>query len=246
MSNIDKLAGSDTDKPPYDPWANLEAETSQAAANNSEAIYPELNFLDNFRLPEERQPTLPRGASLEDYERATRERNYLTNTLQGELSGEDIDFKDCIRTIVFKYLDGDEPIVAYNPGSGTHVSMAAGLPEGSRAIFLDNDGHVAHKFIQRNMGKDDSDKYEFCWAEMEGFELPNNLTADLVLVYNAGTLSRESLDLVVKVGGIVAVNDWHGAASTMGESYPNYLEEGVVKYGEGNETLDLHVFRRWS
>lgn len=162
--------------------------------------------------------------------------------LQGELEGTDADFKQRIKSIISEFVGNDEPIVAYNPGSGTHVSMVEALPQGSRAIFLDHDGEVAHKFVQRNNDGSGREPYEFYLTEMNNFELPEGIMADMVLIYNAGHLDQESLDKVTKVGGVVIVNEWHGVASYMKDSCPNYEPLSVVEAED--ETLDLHVFRR--
>lgn len=146
--------------------------------------------------------------------------------------------------MIAQYVGDDRPLVAYNPGCGTHVSMAEVLPEGSRAIFVDSDGDVVHTFAQRNANTEDKPRYEVYQDEMEHFRLPDNLRADLVLIYNAGHMTPESLDEIVKPGGIVVVNEWHGAASYMREHCPNYQHAGMVEAEDS--TLDLHVFRRQS
>lgn len=197
-----------------------------------------LNFLDNFREPNELTENSVR-VTPEEQDRILDLQKL--KPLQGELNTDDVEFKSKIKEIALEFF-GNKPILAYNPGSGRHVSVAEALPEGSRTIFVDDDGDIEHQFIERkaNGGKG----YEFYRADMEKFELPDQLLADLVVIYNAGYLNETALDKVTKPGGLVVVNNYHKAADYMLEKCPGYNVQKVFNIDNDNETLNLHVFQR--
>ncbi len=79
---------------------------------------------------------------------------------------------------------------------------------------------------------------------MHTFHLPDEQTADLVLILNAGYMSEPELKAVTHPGSIVAVNEWHGAASYIKEHCPGFEFMKVFPYR--GDTLDLHAFKRMS
>jgi hypothetical protein len=160
--------------------------------------------------------------------------------LDGEQLGDDELFKDTLKKAIEAGLK-DTPNVIYNPGSGTHVSIAT-LYENTRTIFTDKDGEVEHAFIQHNIDYPEN-PFEFYRADMHRFELPEGLSADVTLIFNATYMTSDELDKVVAQEGIVLINDWHGGATYMLENCPNYQFIARVEYNN-NDSNALFVFKR--
>lgn len=158
---------------------------------------------------------------------------------QGKGTHEDVEFKAALREAVADSLSA-KPKILYNPGSGTHVSLAE-LCADCRTIFTDINGDVHHAFVQHNIDNPDNE-YEFFREDMHDFVLPDGELADVTLIFNAGYMTQSELNRIVSDGGIVIVNDWHGAATYMSANCPNYEQVKMVRYK--NQSLDLFVFKR--
>lgn len=157
----------------------------------------------------------------------------------GESYGPDEACKAALQTAAFRVL-GRKPTVAYNPGSGEHVTLARAFP-GSRVIFTDSSGYVEHAFVQHNMNHPDA-RYEFYQADMHDFRLPDELRADITLILNAGYLTEDELNAVTTLDGLVIVNDWHDAAQYMQQRCPSYTLQARLAMDQPEN--DLYVFQR--
>jgi hypothetical protein len=157
----------------------------------------------------------------------------------GESYGDDTAFECILRDSVEEIL-GREPLILYNPGSGEHLALAHAFPQ-ARTIFVDGSGDVEHVFIQHNIDHPDT-PYEFYRANMHAFRLPDNLKADVTLILNAGYMTQGELTNVVLKGGLVIVNNWHGAASYMQENCDGY--DMIKKVDLSEAVNDLYIFRR--
>lgn len=162
--------------------------------------------------------------------------------LQGELPEDDIEFKENIKYLADSTLD-EPPRVIYNPGCGEHVSVATTFPD-ARTIFVDPDGNVEHRFLERQTAPENDIAFEFYRDDMHTFILPDNLKADLLLLLNAEqTMTQEELNNVMQVGGVVAANNWHGAANYIADECPNYQLTGRFSNG-GDSSHELYAFKR--
>lgn len=161
------------------------------------------------------------------------------HTELGEAYGNDEDFKATLQAIAYRVL-GRKPAVAYNPGSGEHVTLARAFP-GSRVIFADVSGYVETAFIEHNR-RHPEEHYEFYRADMHDFRLPEDVRADITLLLNAGYMTEDELDRVTALDGLVIVNDWHGTAQYMLERCPSYNLRTHIAMDQPEN--DLYVFRR--
>jgi hypothetical protein len=174
-----------------------------------------------------------------------RKAGVLLPNLEGFHDTQDVAFKQSLVDIVtFLYMD---PKVVYNPGCGSHVSLARAFP-GARAIFVDNfsnnDTKIAEELIQNG--------FELYVEDMQQFLLPEGLKADVTLILNAGYLPEEQLDKVVAGDGIVIINDWHGGATYMIENCRGYeLVRGLQSehnvydaQGSRDDANTLYVFQK--
>lgn len=159
--------------------------------------------------------------------------------LLGENQYDDREFKAVLKRAVTSTLDY-EPLILYNPGCGQHVSLATTFPD-TRTILVDESGDVEHEYLQHNIDEPDR-MFEFYRANMHDFILPDNVLADVTLIFNAGYMTEAELDKVVADNGIVIVNEWHKAASYMWDNCPSYVFADRVDFGD--KSNDLFVFKR--
>lgn len=168
----------------------------------------------------------------------------LPPELTGMYEYDDRHFRTALQDIAAS-LGISNPNVVYNPGCGTHATLATAFPE-ARAIFIDKDKEAMH-WMHRG-------GFEAYTADMHEYKLPDGLTADIVLILNAGHMTEDELREVLSEKGIVIVNDWHGAASYMRTECPGFeLQENIksaqnVHGSEGNlrDTNTLFVFAQKS
>lgn len=153
---------------------------------------------------------------------------------QGETESDDREFKEMIRDVADKYLDGP-PDVVYHPGSGLHLSAAVAFPD-ARAIFTDIRGEVEHEFVQRNMNAkvpgSEAGIYEFYRADLHQFSLPEGIKADLVISMNTPSFKEDELNNVLRIGGVVIESDTRD-----GEEWGVDVTSAVADYS-GYELLD--------
>lgn len=164
-----------------------------------------------------------------------RERIYF----YGDDPAEDLSFKTAVRQIVDEAFT-EPPQILYNPGCGRHISLARAFPE-TRTIFVDEDEFIAEDFAQHNQACNER-PFEFFQADMHLFRLPEQLQADVALIFNVEPMTEVELNQVMKEHGIVITNDRHGTAQYMRDDCPNY--EFVKKYDYENAEQNLYVFRR--
>lgn len=164
----------------------------------------------------------------------------VTPELEGMYEHQDKEFRTALQDIAMS-LDV-VPEVVYNPGCDRHVTLATAFPK-ARSIFVDTDVDAVHDVS--------SGGFEAHVADMHTYKLPDGIKADIVLILNAGHMTEEELKKVTADGGLVIVNDWHGAASYMKGECPNFeLQEGVsseqnvhASGGDKNDTNTLYVFK---
>jgi len=165
--------------------------------------------------------------------------------LEGFHETQDLEFKESLHDITRSLKI--EPSVVYNPGCGSHVSLATAFPD-ARAIFTDN-------FVNNDPNIADELKlngFELYKEDMHEFILPDDLKADITLILNAGHMTETELDRVVADNGIVLINNWHNGANFMIENCPGYeLVEGIVSnqnvfsaQGSRDDSNMLYVFNK--
>lgn len=138
----------------------------------------------------------------------------------GERGSDDSEFSQLLQETAEKYLPS-KPAVIYHPASGEHVTAATAFPD-SRVIFSDSDGEVQHRFSQHNLdvtgGKKDGRTYEFYRGDMHTLDLPDGIKADIVICMNAPSLTKDELDKLLAVGGIVIESDTRESDEWGGEN----------------------------
>jgi hypothetical protein len=209
----------------HDPWSDAfkDASPSDSQSDADTNLEP----LDQFR----KQLGLPYNAAAEA----------PAYTELGEAYGDDEPLKAALQTAACAFL-GRKPTVAYNPGSGEHVTLARAFP-GSRVIFADVSGYIEHAFVQHGI-KYPAERYEFYRADMHDFRLPSGLRADITLILNAGYMTEDELNSITTLDGLVIVNDWHDAAQYMQQRCPGYPLRTRITMDQPEN--DLYVFQRQS
>lgn len=210
-----------------DPWTQIKAQFEKVSEIDNEPPTPEeasLSIMARMR----RQ--LGEITLEEAMQRSSQETQLANAYFEGEAAGDDQEFKDKLGHLADVYLD-KPPEVVYHPGSAQHVSAAEAFPE-ARVIFTDIDGDVEHDFIQRNIDIESKDRdghpYEFYRADLHSFSLPEGLEADVVISMNTPSFTKEELDSVVRIGGIVLEGDtrkgdeWGADATSSIADYAGY------------------------
>lgn len=233
-----------------DPWAGvmraLKADASDDEVGNEVVASSDESLLGQLRreMGEEHTPR----------DKAQKSEMVPDRGLKGsnlELDANGREFVEMLRGVANKYLDR-APEVVYHPGSAQEVITAEAFPD-ARTIFTDIDGEVEHDFLQHNIEVDSGipgRKYEFYRADLHSFRLPDGQMADLVISMNVPTLTKEELDELVRVGGVIIEGDtregkewgFEHATSAMG-SYSGYIP--VEKLALSNDEI-FFVYRRES
>lgn len=127
---------------------------------------------------------------------------------------------NCVKAFIEKNFPGwqkdDSNRLILYPGSNSDGTMADVF--GDRVVHVDSDGHALGFLERKNLETKHMRIEEYIDA------MPEEQQIDMLLSYNAGSVSESALERL-REGGIVLANNWHGSADDL------YAKEGLEMVG---------------